>query len=183
MRRIGRQTLRPPVGGLNARASVPPALHQAAGGWHPAPAYSWPEGRRPSRESLRRHLDPWWPLQTSKRLPLVPSDIFCPAQSGSPSIRITIRHPRSDYALRRIPFRGTVQKLGPVSDLARCLRGSFLAEKFAGLLVDEMKPCTGEADDGRIGIGLVRRGLRKPMLHLGAQPRAFEKDMSAHSSE
>jgi hypothetical protein len=60
---------------------------------------------------------------------------------------------------------------------------SFLAEKFAGLLVDEMKPCTGQADDGRIGIGLVRRGLRKPMLHVGAQLRAFEKDMSAHSSE
>jgi hypothetical protein len=60
---------------------------------------------------------------------------------------------------------------------------SFLAEKFAGLLVDEMKPGTGEADDGRIGIGLVRRGLRKPMLHVGAQLRAFEKDMSAHSSE
>jgi hypothetical protein len=30
---------------------------------------------------LRRHPDPWWPLQTSKRWPLVPSDIFYPAQS------------------------------------------------------------------------------------------------------
>ena len=102
---IGRQTLRPPVGGLSARASFPPALHQAAGGWHPAPSYFWPEGRRPSRESPQRHLDPWWPLQTSIMLPLVPSDIFYPAQSGSPSLRVTIRHPRSNYALRRIPFR------------------------------------------------------------------------------
>jgi hypothetical protein len=119
-RRMGRQTLRPPVGGLNARASFPPALHQAAGGWHPAPAYSWPEGRRPSRESPRRHLDPWWPLQTSKRLPPVPSGIFYPAQSGSPSLPVTIRSPRADYAPRRIPFRGTAQKFGPVSGLARC---------------------------------------------------------------
>ena len=48
--------------------------------------------------------------------------------------------------------------------------------------MDEMKPGAGEADDGRIGIGigLVRRGVRKPMLHIRAQPRAFEKDMSAH---
>jgi hypothetical protein len=102
---IGRQTLRPPVGGLSARASFPPALHQAAGGWHPAPSYFWPEGRRPSRESPQRHLDPWWPLQTSIMLPLVLSDIFYPAQFGSPSLRVTIRHPRSNYALRRIPFR------------------------------------------------------------------------------
>ena len=59
---------------------------------------------------------------------------------------------------------------------------SFLAEEFAGLFVDEMKPGTGEADDGRIGIGtgLDGRGLREPMLNVRAQPRAFEKDMSAH---
>ena len=59
---------------------------------------------------------------------------------------------------------------------------SVLAEKFAGLLVDEMKPGAGEADDGRVGIGtgLVRRGRRKPVLHIRAQLRAFEKDMSAH---
>ena len=29
--------LRPPVGGFIARASFSAALHQAAGGWHPAP--------------------------------------------------------------------------------------------------------------------------------------------------
>jgi hypothetical protein len=48
-----------------------------------------------------------------------------------------------------------------------------------------MKPGAGEADDGRIGIGIgfVRRGVRKPMLHIRAQPRAFEKDMAAHSRE
>ena len=62
---------------------------------------------------------------------------------------------------------------------------SVLAEEFSGFLVDEMKPGAGEADDGRIGIGtgLVRRGLRKPMLHVRAQPWAFEKDMPAHRRE
>jgi hypothetical protein len=67
---------------------------------------------------------------------------------------------------------------------------SFLAQEFSGFLVDEMKPGVGEADDGRIGIGtggigtgLVRRGRRKPMLYVGAQPRTFEKDMSAHTRE
>ena len=73
-----------------------------------------------------------------------------------------------------------------MSGQARLLAAaSVLAEKFAGLLVDEMKPGAGEADDGRVGIGtgLVRRGLRKPMLHIRAQPRAFEKDVSAHSCE
>jgi len=62
---------------------------------------------------------------------------------------------------------------------------SVLAEKFAGLLVDEMEPGAGEADDGRIGIGtgFIRRSLRKPMLHVGAQPRAFEKDVSSHRRE
>jgi hypothetical protein len=58
-----RQTMRPPAGGLIARASFPAALHQAAGGWHPAPFYSCPKGRRPFGESPRRHPDPWWPLQ------------------------------------------------------------------------------------------------------------------------
>ena len=53
------------------------------------------------------------------------------------------------------------------------------------MLVDEMKPGAGEADDGRVGIGtgLVRRGLRKPMLHIRAQLRAFEKDVAAHRRE
>jgi hypothetical protein len=48
-----------------------------------------------------------------------------------------------------------------------------------------MKPGAGEADDGRVGIGtgLVRRGLRKPVLHIRSQPRAFEKDVSAHRRE
>jgi len=116
--------MRPPVGGLIARASFPAALHQAAGGWRPAPLHSWPKGRRPCRESPRRRPDPWWPLQTSKRLPLVPWDIFCPAQSGSPLLRITIHHSRCDYALRRNPFRGNSIKVnlkrGPVSGRARC---------------------------------------------------------------
>jgi hypothetical protein len=59
---------------------------------------------------------------------------------------------------------------------------SVLAEEFAGFLVDKMKPGAGETDDGCIGIGtgfVLRRGVRKPMLHVRAQPRAFEKDMSA----
>ena len=48
-----------------------------------------------------------------------------------------------------------------------------------------MKPGAGEADDGRIGIGigLVRRGVREPMLHIRTQPWAFEKDMPAHRRE
>jgi len=59
--------------------------------------------------------------------------------------------------------------------------GSLVAQEFPGFLVDEMKPGAGETDDGPVRIGLVlRRGRRKPMLHVGAQPRAFEKDMSAH---
>jgi hypothetical protein len=70
-----------------------------------------------------------------------------------------------------------------VSGQARYRVGSVLAEEFSGFLVDEMKPGAGEANDGRIGIGIglvLRRGLRKPMLHVRAQPWAFEKDMSAH---
>ena len=53
------------------------------------------------------------------------------------------------------------------------------------MLVDEMKPGAGEADDGRIdtGTGFIRRGLRKPMLHIRAELRAFEKDVSAHRRE
>src|SRR5207247_11456366 len=78
-------------GGLIARASFPAALRQAAGGWRPAPLHSWPKGRRPFRESRRRRPDPWWPLQTSKRLLLVPLDIFFPAQSGSPLLTVTIQ--------------------------------------------------------------------------------------------
>ena len=61
---------------------------------------------------------------------------------------------------------------------------SVLAEEFPGFLVDEMKPGTGEADDGPVRIGFVlRRDLRKPMLHVHAQPWTFEKDMSAHRPE
>ena len=105
------KTMRPPVGGLIARASFPAALRQAAGGWRPAPLHSWPKGRRPCRESPRRHPDPWWPLQTSKRLPLVPLDIFYPAQSGSPLLPVTLRSSRCDYALRRNPFRGNCTKV------------------------------------------------------------------------
>ncbi|MGY2905283.1 hypothetical protein ACVWVY_004304 [Bradyrhizobium sp. URHC0002] len=81
---VDRETMRPPVGGLIARASFPAAPHQAAGGWHPAPLHSWPKGRRPFRESPRRRPDRRWPLQTSERLLLVPIDISCPAQFGSP---------------------------------------------------------------------------------------------------
>ena len=61
------KTMRPRCGGLIARASRPAALHQAAGGWRPAPLYSWRKGRRPCQESPRRHPDPWWPLQISGR--------------------------------------------------------------------------------------------------------------------
>jgi hypothetical protein len=58
---------------------------------------------------------------------------------------------------------------------------SLVAEEFSGFLVDEVKPGAGETDDGHIGIALVLRwGLRKPMLHVRAQPGALEKDMSAH---
>jgi hypothetical protein len=74
-------------------------------------------------------------------------------------------------------------KVGPVSGQARDrLRASIFAQKLPGFLVDEMKPGAGETDDGRIGIGigLVWRGVREPMLHIRAQPRAFEKDMSPH---
>jgi hypothetical protein len=54
-----------------------------------------------------------------------------------------------------------------------------------------MKPGAGETDDGHIGIGtggtgaglVLRRGRRKPMLYVGAQPWTFEKDMSAHARE
>jgi hypothetical protein len=188
--------MRPHVGGLIARASLPAALHQAAGGWRPAPLHSWPKGRRPFRESPRRHPDPWWPLQTSKRLRLAPLDIFYPAQSGSPLLHVTISRSRCDYALRWNPFRGNCTKVNLRRGL--CPRGhaaacgvslhetSVLAEKLVGFLVDQMKPGAGEADDGRIGIGigLVRRGgVRKPMLHVRAQPRAFEKDVAAHSRE
>ena len=64
----------------------------------------------------------------------------------------------------------------------------FLAQEFSGFPVDEMKPGAGEADDGHIGMGtggigtglVLRRGRRKPMLYVGAQPWTFEKDMSAH---
>ena len=192
-------------GGLIARASFPAALRQAAGGWRPAPLHSWPKGRRPFRESRRRRPDPWWPLQTSKRLPLVPLDIFFPAQSGSPLLPVTISRFRSDYALRRNPFRAKGTKVnlrqrqgmeagacsapgtkGAGSEARAGFAASVLAEEFSGFLVDEMKPGTGEADDGHMGIGtglILRRGCRKPMLHVGAQPRAFEKDMPAHTRE
>ena len=75
----------------------------------------------------------------------------------------------------------------------RCVRagtpviaGSVLAEKFPGCLVNEMEPGAGQAGDGGIGIGIrlvLRPDLRKPMLHIRAQPWAFEKDMPAHRRE
>jgi len=107
---VGPQTLRPLLAASTRELAFRLLYIRRPGGWHPAPSYSWPEGRRPYRESPRRHLDPWWPLRTSIMLRLVPSDIFYPAQSGSPQLRFTIRSPRSDYARPRIPFRGTVQK-------------------------------------------------------------------------
>ena len=65
--------------------------------------------------------------------------------------------------------------------VTRPVAASALTEEFPGFLVDEMQPGAGETDDGRIGIGLVlRRGLRKPMLYVRAQPWAFEKDVPAH---
>jgi hypothetical protein len=57
-------TMRPPRWRPHRRASFSAALHQAAGGWRPAPLHFWPKGRRPCRESPRRYPDPWWPLQT-----------------------------------------------------------------------------------------------------------------------
>ena len=61
---------------------------------------------------------------------------------------------------------------------------SRFAQEFSGFLVDEMKPGAGEADDGPVRIGpVLRRGLRKPMLHVHAQPWTFEKDMPAHPGE
>jgi hypothetical protein len=69
------------------------------------------------------------------------------------------------------------------------ISASLVAQEFSGFLVDEMKPGAGETDDGHIGIGtggigtglVLRRGRRKPMLYVGAQPRTFEKDVSAHT--
>ena len=168
--------MRPRVGGLIARASFPAALHQAAGGWHPAPLHSWPKGRRPCRESPRRHPDPWWPLQISKRLPLVQSDISCPAQSGSPLLSpLPVRLRIAAESVPGEQYKSEL-KARPVSGQTRYWLGSVLAEEFSGFLVDEMKPGAGEANDGRIGIGtrfVLRRRLRKPMLHVRAQPRAF----------
>ena len=70
------------------------------------------------------------------------------------------------------------------AQVAELSAGVSLAQEFPGFLVDEMKPGAGEADDGPVRIGLViRRGLRKPMLHVHAQPWTFEKDMSAHRRE
>ena len=69
------------------------------------------------------------------------------------------------------------QRLCPGGHVA----GSLRAQELPGFLVDEMKPGAGETDDRHIRIGLIlRRGRREPMLHVAAQPRAFEKDMSAH---
>jgi len=78
----------------------------------------------------------------------------------------------------------------PKNAAAACVRAgplacvaSLLAEQFAGLLVDEMQPGAGEADHRLIGIRLVRgRDFWQPVLHGGAQPRAFVKDMPAHLS-
>jgi hypothetical protein len=121
----------------------------------------------------------------------LPGTIWFPA-----TLPVTIRRSRCDYALRRNPFRRNRTKVNltrPVSGRARqpfpasVLAGaSVFAEEFAGFLVDEMQPGAGETDDGRIGIGtrfVLRRGVRKPMLHVRAQSWAFEKDMSAHRTE
>ena len=98
------------VGGLIARASFPAALHQAPGGWHPAPLHSWPKGRRPFRESPRRRPDPWWPLQIRERSPLVPLDISCPAQSGSPLLPLLSAAADATTHRGGIRSGGTVQK-------------------------------------------------------------------------
>jgi hypothetical protein len=65
-------------------------------------------------------------------------------------------------------------------------RGSFLSEEFAGFPVNEMEAGAGEAANRHIGIGVrlvIRGGIRKPMLHVGAQLRAFEENMTAHGTE
>ena len=137
--------MRPPVGGLIARASFPAALHQAAGGWRPAPLHSWPKGRRPCRESPRRRPDPWWPLQTSKRLPLVPSDIFYPAQSGSPLLPVTRPRSRCNYAPQRIPFRGNRTKV----NLRRALKLGFRHVSRQALKVGYLADSAREFERGR----------------------------------
>lgn len=59
---------------------------------------------------------------------------------------------------------------------------SVLAQKLAGLPVDEMKPGAGETDHRHIGIGfVVRPGRRKPMLHVRADRWTLEKDMTTHT--
>lgn len=91
------------VGGLVARElSLSAALHQAPGGWRPAPLHSWPTGRRLFRESPRRRPDPSSPSQISETSPLVPSDIFFPARFGSPSL---VYPPLPDATTRRCGIR------------------------------------------------------------------------------
>ena len=59
---------------------------------------------------------------------------------------------------------------------------SVLAEKSAGFLVINEAGCRrGRRRTHRNRNWACRRGLRKPMLHIRAQPRAFENYMSAHS--
>ena len=58
-----------------------------------------------------------------------------------------------------------------------------LSEQFAGFPVDEMEPGASKANHRRIGIGFVRcRDFWQPMLHGGAQSRAFKQDVSVHVS-
>ena len=74
---------------------------------------------------------------------------------------------------------------GAVSGAELPVRQSLVAQEPAGFLVNEMKPGAGETDDGHIGIGtglVLRRGRRKPMLYVRAQPWTSEKDRSAHHS-
>ena len=90
--------------------------------------------------------------------------------------------PDVNYSLRRNPFRCESTK---VNFKRACLRSGtaalVLAEQFAGFPVDEMEPGAGKANHRRIGIGFVRcRDFWQPMLHGGAQSRAFKQDMSVH---
>jgi len=132
-------------GGLIARASLPAAPHPAPWGWHPAPLYSWPTGRRPWRDNLQRCRGLSSPSQIGAMLPLVPSDIFYPAQSGSPLLPVTRPRSRCNYAPQRIPFRGNRTKV----NLRRALKLGFRHVSRQALKVGYLADSAREFERGR----------------------------------